>query len=97
MSKKRRKIQVGDPLTVGPSLPGHVRKKFQHHPTAGALGIRGYNGLDSYKDDKQGAGYCYQSLVEYRTKLGKGVENFNPVQGVLGKRAILHRNNMRRK
>ena len=96
MSKKYKKAQVGDPLTLGPPMPAAARKKLQHHPTAGALNIKGYNGLDSYKNDYHGDGYCYQSLAQYRHDIRK-TENFNPVQGLLGKRAILHRQNMRKK
>ena len=92
MSKKRRIEQVGDPLSLGPVVPAYIRKKYQHHPTAGAFGITGYSGLDSYHNDYEGDGYCNQSLTKYKREVRPGqIENFNCVQGPLGKRGILHR------
>ena len=82
---------------LGQPVPAKVRKKYQHHPFAAANNITGYTGLDSYRHDYEGEGYCYQSLTEYRNRVRGDIENFNPVQGLLGKKAILHRENIRRK
>ena len=86
--------ELGKPKTVEPPISSEARRRYQHHPAAKQLGITGDNGLDSYylkQKNKKYGGYGIQSLAEYRSKIVKRSECMNPVQGVLGKRARLKR------
>jgi len=86
--------EIGKPKSNAPWPSSEIRRKWQHHPGAKQRGLTGYNGMDSYNlklKNKQYGGYGVQSLAEYRSKVVKRSECMNPVQGVLGKRATLKR------
>jgi len=86
--------EIGKPKSNAPWPSPEIRRKWQHHPGAKQRGLTGFSGVDSYTlsiQNKKYGGYGVQSLGDYRANVVKRSECMNPVQGILGKRARLKR------
>ncbi len=83
--------ELGKKRGIPKIYPGWYRKKMWAHPAARQLNIGGMNGIDSYNYSTKGAGYKIGSVTKYIKDIGNLSECFNCVQGPLGKKARLRR------